>query len=154
MQWTLHNGEFNFFRFANVQNFIVILTEPRRPLIDVPKTGEDIPVGDGSPVMMNVGDNVTAPSNTTVTIRCPVSGVPTPRVTWKKNGVEIEEKRKTNIAADNSLVFQSAEVQDSAKYTCTAQNKFGKDVVSSVVGIVGKPSFFLYAVRNRFSNKA
>ena len=110
-------------------------------MIYVPKTGEDIPVGNGSPVLMDVGDNVTAASNTTITLRCPVSGIPTPSVTWKKNEVEIEEGRKTNIAVDNSLVLQSAEVQDSAKYTCSAQNKFGQDAVSSVVSIVGKPSF-------------
>lgn len=55
-------------------------TEPIKPIIEIPETRKEIPVGDGSPVTMDIGDNVTAASNTSITIRCPVSGTPTPVV--------------------------------------------------------------------------
>ena len=87
---------------------------------------------------MNVADNVTEASNTTITIRCPVSGVPTPTVTWEIDGVEIQEGKKISIADDNSLVLKLAEVRDSAKYTCSVQSAFGKDAISSIVRIIGK----------------
>ena len=87
---------------------------------------------------MNVGDNVTAASNTTITIRCPVSGVPTPSVTWQKDGVEIIEGDKFAITDDNSLVIKRVEVEHSASYTCIAQSEFGKDETSSTVEIIGK----------------
>lgn len=74
-------------------------------MIDVFKIGEDILVGDGSFVMMNVGDNVIVFLNIIVIIRCLVSGVLILCVIWKKNGVEIEEKRKINIVVDNFFVF-------------------------------------------------
>ena len=112
--------------------------EPLKPEIEVPETGREIPVGDGSPVTMNVGDNVTAASTTTIIIRCPVSGVPTPAVTWEKDGVQVVERDRINIADDNTLVIKEAELKDSAKYTCTVENSFGKDDTSSTVKIIGK----------------
>ena len=115
-----------------------IPSEPLKPEIDVPDTGREIPVGDGSPVTMNIGDNVTAASNTTITIRCPVSGIPTPAVTWEKEGVQVGEGTRINIDDDNTLVIREAEPKDSAKYTCIVENSFGKDDASSTVQIIGE----------------
>ena len=107
------------------------------PMIEVPDTGREVPVGDGSPVTMNVGDNVTAASNTTITIRCPVSGVPTPAVTWETDGSQVVEGDNYSITDDNSLVIEGGEAKDSAKYTCIAQSKFGTDETSSIVKMIG-----------------
>ncbi|KAJ7365773.1 hypothetical protein OS493_002490 [Desmophyllum pertusum] len=115
---------------------MVRIVYPIKPVIDVPKTGREIPVGDGSPVTMNVGDNVTAASNSTITMRCPVSGVPTPAVTWHKDGVQVLEGDKLSIMDDNTLIIKGPEVEDSAKYTCSVQNSFGKDDASSTVRII------------------
>ena len=111
--------------------------EPLKPEIEVPETGREIPIGNGSPVTMNVGDNVTAASNTTIIIRCSVSGVPTPVVTWEKDGVQVFSSEKIDIADDNTLVIKEAEIQDSAKYTCIVENSFGKDEASSTAQIIG-----------------
>ena len=115
----------------------VIPIEPSKPVIEVPESGKEIPVGDGSPVTMNIGDNVTAASNSTITIRCPVSGVPTPSVTWTKDGVQIVPGNELSLTDDNSLVIEGADVEDSANYTCSVQSKFGKDDISSIVEIEG-----------------
>ena len=109
-------------------------------MIDVPKAGQEIPVGDGSPVTMNIGDNVTAASNTTITIRCPVSGVPTPDVAWQKDGVPLVAGEKISIINENLLVIREPEGDDSGKYTCSVESKFGKDSLSSIVKIMGKCS--------------
>jgi len=95
---------------------------------------------------MNVGDNVTAASNTTITIRCPVSGVPAPAVTWQRDGVQIIQGDRFSITVDNSLVIQGAQVNGNAEYTCIVQSAFGKDESSSVVRIIGNFLFFLNLV--------
>ena len=118
-----------------------VFTEPAKPTIEVPETGREIPVGDGRPVTLNIGDNVTAASNTTITIRCPVSGVPTPSVTWTKDGVQIKLGDELTSTDDNSLVIKGAGVDDSAKYNCSVQSKFGKDSFSSIVTIKGQFPF-------------
>ena len=120
-----------------IDNFF-IRKEPTKPLIKVPEYGKEISIRDGSPVTMNVGDNVTAASNTTITIKCPVSGVPTPSATWRKDDVEISEGEKLTILDDNTLVIKEADLEDDSKYTCTIQSPFGKDEVSSIVRIIGK----------------
>lgn len=113
-------------------------SEPKKPVVAVSETGQKIPIGDGSPVTMNVGDNVTAASNTTITIRCPVNGVPTPTVTWEKNGVEIIPGDDIMITRDNTLVIVAATSEDNAQYICRARGLTGTDSASSTIEIIGK----------------
>ena len=107
-------------------------------MIEVTETRKEIPVGDGSPVTMNIGDNVTAVSNTTITIRCPVSGVPTPSVIWTKDGVKIALGMRYSFASDNSLVIEAATFDDSAVYVCSVKSVSGTDRALSVVKIIGQ----------------
>ena len=86
---------------------------------------------------MSVGDNVSAASNTTITIRCPVSGVPTPSVTWTKDGVGIVLGAGYSVT-NNVLVIEQAAVEDSARYTCIARSVTGTDSASSRVQILGQ----------------
>jgi len=118
-----------------------IHTEPVKPVIEVSNYGKDIRLDDVDAVTMNIGDNVTAASNTTITIRCPVSGVPTPAVTWLEDGVQITAGDKFSMTDDNNLVINDAKTKHSAMYSCTAQNEFGKDEASSTVRIIGACRF-------------
>ena len=112
----------------------LIHAEPVKPVIEVPKPGRDIPVGDGSPVTINIGDNVTAASNTTITIRCPITGIPTPVVTWEKDGDPVVGSGRAQ--EDNSLVITGA--QDNAKYTCRVSSVAGEDNLSSMINLIGQ----------------
>ena len=86
----------------------------------------------------NIGDNVTAASNTTITIKCPVSGVPTPSVSWFKDGSPISQGERLSLTSNSSLVVNRAEMGDSAKYTCSVQSVFGKEDLSTTMTIIGK----------------
>ena len=86
---------------------------------------------------MNVGDNLTAASNTTITIRCPVSGVPTPAVTWLKEGAPIIEGRDVFTTDNKSIVITRAEAKDIGRYTCRIVNVAGMDNSSSEITIIG-----------------
>jgi len=108
-------------------------------MIKLPEPGREIPVGDGSPVSMNIGDNVTAASNITISIRCPVSGVPTPVVTWQKDGVPVTAGGKISLVNEKAqLIIRAADGDDSGKYSCTVENNFGKNSLSSIVRVIGK----------------
>lgn len=87
---------------------------------------------------MTIGDNVTAVTNTSITIQCFTSGVPTPSVTWKKDGQELSRDGRYTVQDDGSLVISEADKEDDARYTCTANSVAGKDSASSTVEIVGK----------------
>ena len=106
------------------------------PVIEVPDTRREIPVGNGSPVAVNIGDNVTAALNTTITIKCPVSGVPTPSVSWLKDGVEIIGEYFF-VTENSSLVIEEAEADDNGRYTCSIGSAFGKEELTTKVTIIG-----------------
>ena len=84
---------------------------------------------------MNIGDNVTAATNTTITIKCPVSGVPTPSVSWMKDGAPLAGGERVSFKADNSLVIKG--VITSAKYSCSVQSVAGTSSLMSFVNVLG-----------------
>ena len=119
-------------------------------MIKLSEPAREIPLGDGSPVTMNIGDNVTAASNITITIRCPASGVPTPAVTWQKDGVPVIAGGNVFVTNERQqLIVRVAKGEDSGKYSCSVENNFGKDSLSSIIKIMGKcliQPFFYFIV--------
>ena len=87
---------------------------------------------------MTIGDNVTALTNTSITIQCPTTGVPKPTVTWTKDGEKLLIGGKYTVQDDSSLVISKTDEDDNARYRCNAESGTGKDSTSSVVKVVGK----------------
>ena len=109
-----------------------------KPVISVSDTPKAIEAQDRSPITLTVGDNVTALTNTSVTIQCHASGIPKPAVTWTKDDQIISTGDRYTVPNDGSLLIDGASGDDKAQYKCTAINVAGKDSVSSSVYIVGK----------------
>ena len=122
--------------FINEDPYIFI--EPFKPVINIPGTPKTIEAQDQSPITLFIGDNLTALTNTSITIQCPTNGVPTPTVTWTKGNREITNDGSYTVRDDGSLLISEADVEDSARYTCTADSVTGKDSASSTVHIIGK----------------
>ena len=114
------------------------MAEPSKPAINIPSKPTTIEAQDRSPIALNIGDNVTALTNTRIIIQCHASGVPTPTITWTKDGQDIASGAKYTVQDDGSLLISEAEDVDSARYTCTADSIAGKDSASSTVQTVGK----------------
>ena len=93
---------------------------------------------DRSPITLSIGDDVKALTNTSITIQCPTSGVPTPTVTWTKDGEQVANDSRYTIQDDGSLLISEAVEEDSAQYSCIADSIIGEDRASSEVQIVGK----------------
>mgnify|MGYP000370968886 CR=1 FL=1 len=114
------------------------MIEHSKPKFGIKNESKTVEAQDHSPITLTVGDNVTALSNTSITIQCPTSGVPTPSVAWTKDGQEIPIGGKYKLEDDGSLVISEADGDDNGQYTCTADSVAGKDSKSSTVQIVGK----------------
>ena len=87
---------------------------------------------------------MTALTNTSITIQCPTSGVPTPTVTWTKDGQKIASEGRYKIQDDGSLLISESDEEDNARYTCTADSVAGKNKASSTVQVVGKLNSMVY----------
>ena len=114
------------------------MTGPTKPVVKTSTKPEVIEAQDRSAITMTIGDNVTALTNTSITIQCPTSGVPTPTVTWTKDGQGIPKEGRYMVQDGLSLLISEADEEDNARYTCIAENFAGKDSAPSTVVVVGK----------------
>ena len=75
----------------------------------------------------NLVDNPRVVVNRTVLLECPASGIPKPTIQWLKNGDPLESNEITVIMSDGrQLEIDSAQVSDTARYTCIATNEAGE----------------------------
>ncbi|XP_004706727.1 hemicentin-1 [Echinops telfairi] len=66
--------------------------------------------------------------NKSVVLECHAEGVPTPRITWRKDGVILAGNHaRYSILENGFLLIQSAQVTDAGRYLCMATNAAGTD---------------------------
>jgi hemicentin len=87
---------------------------------------------------MTIGDNVTALTNTPISIDCPASGIPKPKITWRRNGEELSSKDGYVVYDNGTLQIKMASLKDKGKYTCFVKNGNGEANESSTVDVVSK----------------
>ncbi|XP_018104488.1 brother of CDO isoform X2 [Xenopus laevis] len=58
-------------------------------------------------------------------LECVASGMPPPRITWSKDGIDVSWHNKTRLLLSNLLIDATGE-EDSGTYTCTANNGIGE----------------------------
>ena len=118
----------------------ILFAAHKKPVVKISEQQKTIEAQDRSPVTLFIGDNVTALTNTSITIQCPTSGVPTPTVTWTKDGEQITNDGRYTVQDDGSLLISEAGEEDNTRYTCTAGSVAGKGNASSTINIVGEVS--------------
>ena len=87
--------------------------------------------------MARIGANLTALEDSSVTIKCNVTGFPPPRVTWTKDGELISSDFRVLVRGDTATILE-LKAQDEGAYRCLASNVLGSDSVGSHVTSVGK----------------
>nr|XP_018668081.2 hemicentin-1 [Ciona intestinalis] len=89
----------------------------------------NVPPTIGNGIGNNIPENVVASLGEPFTLRCPVTGSPTPVITWYKNGRSIDlADDRFDVQGDGQiLTILSSEVLDNGHYDCRAKNKAGDD---------------------------
>ena len=103
------------------------------------KQRKSIPLSERTSVDINIGDNITSLTETFLNIQCSVSGMPTPEVTWSKDGQLLGAGANVVIHNNGTLSVRGVTPEDSGRYTCTAQNVAGRQSVESDIKVLGKP---------------
>ncbi|CAH1786157.1 unnamed protein product, partial [Owenia fusiformis] len=75
----------------------------------------------------NLVDNPRVIVNRTVVLECPVSGIPEPTIKWLKDGNSLVTGVGLELLSNGrQLEIASAQVTDTGRYTCIANNKAGE----------------------------
>ncbi|XP_070688049.1 hemicentin-1 [Pempheris klunzingeri] len=79
-----------------------------------------------APTIKEGSQTVSVHINKPAVLECIVSGVPPPRVTWRKHGAILAGNNpRYTFAEDGSLHIHSAQVTDTGRYLCMATNQAG-----------------------------
>lgn len=64
----------------------------------------------------------------TISINCPVTGIPFPTITWLKDGQEIPDQHRIQIVSNGlQLRIAASEEGDTGMYSCVAMSPAGVD---------------------------
>ena len=116
-----------------------VVTDRKNAVVVAPEGEEKIEVHPNrTDIRMTVGTNVTTLNGNSLTLKCPSKGKPKPKITWYKDAIEVrQDGEKTSFGQNGELILKFVNSDDAAKYTCVAENKYGRDKMSTVVNVAG-----------------
>lgn len=79
-------------------------------------------------------------TNNSVKLACPASGIPLPTITWYRNSQPIVHNSSHYLLLDNgwTLEIRSAVLDDTARFTCRAENVAGQNEKSFDLSVLGR----------------
>ena len=77
--------------------------------------------------------NQSVAYNSSLQFKCSLSGFPTPEILWTKDGV--------NLTNNNTFTIRRARLEDSGKYTCSAENIAGSKTSTFWIAVAGGTVF-------------
>ncbi|KAM8864758.1 basement membrane-specific heparan sulfate proteoglycan core protein isoform 7-T7 [Spinachia spinachia] len=84
------------------------------------------PSGLGTKPQVQVSpQNIQAHEGDNLRLYCRATGVPTPKLTWQKNGGQIVPKARMDRTDIGTLLIPNVQMSDSGTYTCVGSNSIG-----------------------------
>ena len=111
------------------QNTAMVVAEEEEEKLEVNATRTN--------VKLTIGTNVTTLGGKSVTLLCPTKGVPKPRIFWYKDAIELEANDEITFGPNGELILEDVRIEDAGRYTCVAENEFGRDKMSTMVNVAG-----------------
>ena len=71
------------------------------------------------------------------TLSCTATGIPTPVISWKKNGLPLSQHGRVSATAGVTVLL-NVEGANSGTYTCTAVNVVGRDTQGGNLTVQGQ----------------
>ena len=79
---------------------------------------------------ITIGEKLTVLDKSNVSIECLGNGIPSPSLSWSKDGLKLES---TNV-----IHLSRVSLEDAGLYTCSMENFLGSDSQSVVLSVKGK----------------
>ena len=116
---------------------LISFTEPMAP--DIMATyGSDESLHDRRHFNVTIGKDISILRGSPLTLKCPVVGVPEPKITWIKDRKMLSSNDRMNTDCIGTLDIYKVELEDSGDYACSAQSFLGMDIAFSSLTVYGK----------------
>lgn len=117
------------------------ITDPIKPEIVV--AAKEVEEYKPISITTDIGSSIHSLDENDITLRCPARGLPKPKITWFKQGLQLKN-------SGQSFSILKAKKSDSGNYTCIATNLVGSAFQTSEVFIEGEKalSVSLFEFRN------
>lgn len=115
----------------------ISFTEPMAPDI-MSAYGSEESLQDRRHFNVTIGKDISILRGSPLTIKCPVVGVPEPKITWIKDRKMLSTNDRMDMDCTGILNIFKVELEDSGDYVCSAQSFLGMDIAFSSVTVIGK----------------
>ena len=82
-----------------------------------------------------IGGRLEAPAGILVSLSCPVSGTPRPKIKWLFNGKVIHEVKLKSDSEAATYTISKLRLKDAGMYTCYAENVIGTQNASTYIQV-------------------
>lgn len=83
------------------------------------------------PIIISGPVNQTLPIKSLATLQCKAIGLPSPTISWYRDGIPVQPSSKLNITTSGDLIISDLDrQQDQGLYTCVASSRAGKSTWS------------------------
>lgn len=106
-----------------------MFTDPEKPVIH--KIYEIIKITTRQPVNASIGSKITTIPGNKLTLTCNASGLPEPKLMWKRNELLAQ-------AGGSTYQVPALRTSDTGVYTCVASNLAGEVMATSHVIVLGR----------------
>ena len=90
-------------------------------------------------VNVTIGKDVSILQGSPLTMKCPVLGVPEPKIKWIKGREMLSSNDRMDMDSCTGILnIFKMELEDSGDYACVAENFLGMDISFSAVTVFGK----------------
>ena len=87
---------------------------------------------------ITIGKEVSLLRGSPLTIKCPVLGVPEPKIKWIKDRKMLISNDRMDMHCTGVLNIFKVELEDSGDYACIAESFLGMDIAFSAVTVYGR----------------
>lgn len=87
---------------------------------------------------ITIGKEVSLLRGSPLTIKCPVLGVPEPKIKWIKDRKMLISNDHMDMHCTGVLNIFKVELEDSGDYACIAESFLGMDIAFSAVTVYGR----------------
>lgn len=116
---------------------LISFAEPMAPDI-MAAYGSEESLQDRRHFNVTIGKDISILRGSPLTLKCPVVGVPEPKITWIKDRKMLSSNDRMNTDCIGTLDIHKVELEDSGDYVCSAQSYLGMDIAFSAVTVFGK----------------